>query len=666
MAEKSTVQKPALGEWGVNLSSMDTSVKPGDDFYSYVNGHWLAQAKIPADRTSTGAFQDLQILSEKRMITLVKALQKKPYTKLSVEEKKLQHFFDDFVDLAAIDNKGLKPVEKDLHWLLSLKTHSDIATAMGTPGRSTDSLFSTYIDADAKNSNAYVMNVSQNGLGMPDRDYYLRDDKNLAAVRKSYQKHLNAMLELVGEKNAAVRAKAIFDLETQIAKVSWPAAERREADKTYNPMNFVQLEKYAPGFPWATFFEAQGLKAQAKKGDRLVIVNEKSAFPALAKIFKDTSPSVWRDWLIVHYLESMSSYLPKRYDDATFDFYGKVLGGQEQQLDRTTRGVYQLNRRLGHPFAKLYVARYFPPASKSKAEAIIANLLKAYDTDIQQIPWMTEETRKKALDKLHAFTPHIGYPDRWRDYSGLKIVKDDLVGNVHRSDIFEWQYQLNRIDQPTDRNEWMMTPSTVNAYYTQSFNAIFFPAAILQAPFFDPNAYDAVNYGGIGAVIGHEISHGFDDQGSKYDGAGLLKSWWTDKDRKAFEQRTNALVTQYNSYEALPGMSVNGQLTLGENIGDLSGVAIALKAYHLSHQGKQEIKLNGFSGDQRFFLSWGQVWQSLYRESEIRKRILSDPHSPARFRVNGIVRNIDEWYTAFDVKPDSKEYVAIKDRVKLW
>jgi predicted metalloendopeptidase len=375
---------------------------------------------------------------------------------------------------------------------------------------------------------------------------------------------------------------------------------------------------------------------------------------------------VWRDWLTLHYLHNMSDYLPTAIDDEDFNFYGKILQGKDQQLPRETRAVHLIDDRLGHPLGKLYVAKYFPPESKAKVQALVDNLLRAYDADIRSITWMTDVTKQKALAKLHAFVPHIGYPEKWRDYSGLRIERNDLVGDIERSDLFEWHYRLDRIDQPVDRNEWGMTPPTINAYYTQSFNSIFFPAAILQPPFFDPNADDAVNYGGIGVVIGHEISHGFDDQGSKYTGAGILESWWTDADRKAFEQRTAALGAQFDSYEPLPGLHVNGKLTMGENIGDLSGVAIAFKAYRISLKGRPAPVLDGFTGDQRFFLSFGQIWRSKYRDADIRRRVLSDPHSPAHFRVVGATRNQDAWYDAFDVKPGDKYYLPPDQRVRLW
>jgi len=395
-------------------------------------------------------------------------------------------------------------------------------------------------------------------------------------------------------------------------------------------------------------------------------VRENTAFPGLAKLFAATPVSVWRDFLTVHYLHNMSAYLPKAFDDADFDFYGKVLGGQTEQLPRDTRAVHLIDRRLGHPLGKLYVAKYFPPESKAKVEALVANLLKAYDADIRKIDWMTDATKEKALDKLHHFTPHVGYPDKWRDFSGLDIQRDDLVGDIERSNMFEWHYRLDRIDQPVDRDEWGMTPPTINAYYTPVLNSIFFPAAILQPPFFDPNADDAVNYGGIGAVMGHEIGHGFDDQGSKYTGLGVLESWWTDADRQAFEQRVSNLGAQYDSYEGLPGLHVQGKLTMGENIGDLSGLSISLQAYHVSLNGKKAPVLDGYTGDQRYFLGFAQIWRGKYRDGAMRQQVLSNPHSPPHWRVVGPTRNIDAWYKAFDVKAGDKYYLAPDQRVHLW
>jgi len=653
--------KPAFGAWGIDLTGMDRSVKPGDDFFLYANGAWLDKAEIPADRTSIGSFQNLQILSETRMKELVAELEARDPATLNPEEKQLRDLYDAFTDTKQIEARGLDPIKPDLARIAALKTADDVAALMGDPSFPGESIIGTGIAPDSKNSNVYVVIATQSGLGMPDRDYYLRDDPALATTRDAYKKHLAGTLTMLGERDADTRAAAVFALETDIAKAHWAVAERRNADKVYNPMVVSGLAAFAPGFPWETFFKAEGIGA-----DRKVIVRENTAFAPLADLFAKTPIAVWRDYLMIRYIHNMAPYLPKAFDDADFDFYGKVLGGQAQQLPRETRAVRLLDAILPHPFGKLYVAKYFPPATKAKAEQLVANLLKAYDADIRTITWMSPVTPQKALDKLHAFTPHIGYPDKWRDFSGLVIKRDDLTGDIERSNQFEWNYRLNRIDQAVDRNEWNMTPPTINAYYTQLFNSIFFPAAILQPPFFDPNADDAVNYGAIGAVIGHEISHGFDDQGSKYDGGGILQSWWTDDDRKAFEARTGMLGAQFDSYEGLPGLHVNGKLTMGENIGDLSGISIALKAYHASLHGKKAPVLDGFTGDQRFFLSFAQVWRAKYRDGQMRQQILSNPHSPPHFRVDGPMRNVDAWYKAFDVKPGDKYYLPPDQRVKLW
>ncbi len=661
-----SARKPTLGAWGVDLSGMDKSVQPGDDFFEYANGTWYKNAVIPPDRTSTGSFQDLQILSEKRMKDLVAALEAKPYAQLSDEERKIRDLYDAFTDTAQIEQRGIAPAKKDLDLITSAKTAEDVAHLMGSTTLLADSLFGSFVNADAKHPSQYVMLATQAGLGMPNRDYYLKDDPALAATRDAYRTFLTSMLTLAGEKDAGPRAAAVLALETEIAKAHWTPVERRDADKTYNPMTVPQLTAYAPGFPWAVFFHEQGLSAKGPAGDRVVIVRENTAFPELARIFAAAPVSVWRDYLTTHYLHGVSAYLPKAFDDADFEFYGKVLGGETEKLPRTTRAVHLIDQRLGHPLGKLYVAKYFPPESKAKVEALVGNLLKAYDADIRKIGWMTDATKQKALEKLHQFTPHVGYPDQWRDYSGLAIKRDDLIGDIERSNDFEWHYRMDRIDRPVDRNEWGMTPPTINAYYTPVLNSIFFPAAILQPPFFDPNADDAVNYGGIGAVMGHEIGHGFDDQGSKYTGLGVLQSWWTDADRKAFEERVTKLGAQYDAFEGLPGLHVNGKLTMGENIGDLSGLAIALQAYHFSLNGKHAPLLDGFSGDQRFFLGFAQIWRGKYRDKAMRQQVLANPHSPPHWRVVGPTRNIDAWYAAFDVKPGEKYYLPSDQRVRIW
>jgi len=658
--------KATLGTWGVDLGGMDKSVKPGDNFFDYTNGTWLKTATIPADRSSTGTFQNLQILSEKRMREIVDGLEAKPYDQLTPEERKLRDLYDAFLDQKAIDARGLEPAKADLDYFAHLKTKRQIARAMGSTRIGTSSMFDVGIDIDRKNPDAYSIVLVQSGLGLPDRDYYLKDDKALATTRDAYKKYLADMLTLAGFKDAEARAAKILALETEIAKVSWNRADRRDADKTYNPMSYGDLKKLTPQFDWDAYFAESGIPAMSPKGERQVVVAEKSAFPELAKIFAATPVSTWRDYLAVHYLHSYASYLPQNLDDTDFAFYGTVLGGRTAQLDRPTRGVHLLDRELGEALGQLYVAKFFPPAAKAKAEALVANLLKVYKQDITTLAWMSDATKQKALEKIGEFTPKIGYPAKWRDYSAYTVTRDDLLGDIQRGNEFEWNRELKRLDDQVDKSEWGMTPPTINAYYNSSFNEIVFPAAILQPPFFDLNADDAVNYGGIGAVIGHEISHGFDDQGSKYSGKGVFESWWTAQDRSNFDARTTALAGQYDTYEPLPGLHIIGKNTLGESIADLAGLSIALKAYHLSQGGKAAPVLDGYTGDQRFFLSYGQIWQTKMRDSALRTQTLSNEHAVADFRVIGTTRNIDGWYDAFDVKPGDKYYLPPDQRVRLW
>jgi putative endopeptidase len=662
----SAPEKPALGAWGVDLTAMDRSVKPGDDFFSYVNGTWVKKTTIPAERSSIGAFQLLRILSEKRMKDIVAGLQAKPYDQLTPEEKKLRDLYEAFTNEKQIEANGLTPAKADLALIDNVKTLDDVARLMAAPKLGIASVYNILVGVDEKDPNSYSIVLAQGGLGMPDRDYYLRDDAALAAARDAYKRYLAQMLTLAGESDADKRAQAIYDVEAKIAKVHWTRAENRDEDKTYNPMTVSDLKKLAPEFPWDVFLTEADVPLKGPKGEWVVVVTQKSAFPALAKIFAETPVSVWRDYLTVHYLHAVAAYLPKRFDDADFAFYGVVLGGQSQQLDRATRGVHLLDNLLGEALGKIYVAKYFPPESKKKAEELVGNLLKAYDADIQTLPWMTEATRQKALEKLRKFTPHIGYPEKWIDYSAYTVMPGALLEDAQNGQVFEWNRELKRIDDPVDKNEWGMTPPTINAYYQASYNSIFFPAAILQAPFFDPNADDAVNYGGIGAVIGHEISHGFDDQGAKYDGDGVLRDWWTKDDQKNFEARATALSNQFDTYEALPGLHVIGRNTLGEDMADLAGINIALKAYHLSLNGKPAPVIDGYTGDQRFFLSYGQIWQSKYRDNALRTQVLSNEHAPAQFRVISATRNVDAWYDAFGAKPGDKYYLPPDQRVHLW
>jgi len=656
----------AVQPWGVELSYIDKTVKPGDDFFLYANGNWVKHDVIPPDRTYSGVNLELDKENEARLKGLVAELAASPDANLSAEGRKLRDLYSAYMDTKQIEANGLKPVEKDLAKIAGLKSLSDVAHAIGDPSLGLDGPFSLYFGVDDKNSDLYSVNLGQSGLGMPDRDYYLKSDKDIVTTREAYKKYVEQMLAIAGVKDAAARAEKVYALELAMAKVSWPVADRRDADKIYNPMAFAQLKELAPGYDWSAMFAAAGVSPTSPSGERKVIVAEKSAFSNLAKVFAETPIDVWRDYLTVRYLHTWSAFLPKKVDDTDFAFYGKALNGKTAQLDRTIRGIQFLDGAMGEALGKLYVAKYFPPEAKAKALALVRNLLKAYDADIRTLAWMTPPTRAKALEKLHAMALKIGYPDKFRDYSALSVDRANLVGSVKNANVFEWNRQLRRIDGPVDRAEWGMTPSTNNAYDNFNFNEIVFPAGILQPPYFDSNADDAVNYGEIGATIGHEISHAFDDQGSKYNPRGNLQNWFTPDDLKNFKERGNAIAAQYDQYQPLPGLHLNGRLTLGENIADIAGLVIALKAYHISLGGKPAPVLNGLTGDQRFYIAYAQSWRERHRDGAVRAQVLSNPHSTSEFRVNGVVRNTDAWYAAFNVKPGDKFYLPPEKRVPVW
>ena len=652
--------------WGVTLDYVDASVPPGADFFRYSNGGWLKSATIPPDRRAAGINLELDKGNEAKLRTILATLIAKPDSALSAEERKLRDFYNAFQDTAAIENAGLAPVRADLERIAALQSGAEVAAFMGAPATRTSGPFAARIGIDEKNPDTYVVRLTQSGLGMPDRDYYLREDKDIAATREAYRKYLTDMLAFAGISDPA-RAAAVFALEARIADAHWPAADRRDADKTYNPMTLAELAAFAPQFPWSAYLGAAGVSAQAPSGERKVDVAERSAFPKLAAVFASTPVPVWRDYLTVRYLHERADYLPKQIDDADFAFYGTVVSGQKQQLPRDIRGIHLLDEQMGEALGKLYCASYFPPEAKAKSQQLVANLLKAYEADIRTLTWMTPATRQKALEKIHTFTPKVGYPDSWRDYTALAVRRDNLIGDVRNAQVFEWNRRLARLDARVDRSEWYMTPPTNNAYYNPTLNEIVFPAGILQPPYFDPNADDAVNYGEIGAVIGHEISHGFDDQGSKYDASGRLNNWWSEEDRKNFDARTAQLARQYDQYEPLPGLHVNGKLTLGENIADLAGLVIAHKAYHIALGGKAAPVLDGYSGDQRFYLAYGQSWREVWSEGLTRRIVLSNPHSPSAYRVNGVVRNDASWYAAFpQIKAGDAYFLAPGERVVLW
>jgi len=653
-----------LGEWGIDLTSMDTSIAPGDDFYRYVNGAWLDRTPIPSDRTSTGSFLDLAIRSEERVQAIIADLESRQA--LSPVETKVHDLYRSFVDTDHLEDVGMSSASASLNQILAIQTHDEVARAMASVSMGTQSLFGVGIGIDDKNPEAYAVFAMQSGLGLPDRDYYLLDEPNIVTAREAYVDYIAQMLALGGFEGGEEKAAAIFALETAIAELHWPTADRRDADRIYNPMTITALSQYAPGFPWRLYFENMGITPMKGDAERIIVASENTAFPPLAALFAGTPVEVWRDYLVFHYLDEHAPYLPKVFDDAYFAFRGKILGGQDQPLERGKRGVNFLNQMIGEGVGQIYVARHFPPSAKAEAEALVDNLLAVYRARIQTLDWMGEETRARALEKANSFSVKIGYPDEWRDYTNLEVQPGDLLGNLARGNAFDWDRDVARLDQPVDRDEWYMSPQTVNAYYSSSLNEIVFPAAILQAPFFDPEADDAVNYGGIGGVIGHEISHGFDDQGSKYDARGVLDNWWTDADRENFEARTARLVAQFNGYSPLEGMFVNGRLTLGENIADTAGITIAAAAYELSLHGMDAPVLDGFTGPQRVFLGWAQVWRYKAQEETVRRRVLSGPHSPPEFRVNGPIRNVDAWYDAFSVTQGNALYLPPEERVRLW
>jgi putative endopeptidase len=659
-------ERPVYGPWGISLDYIDPTVSPGSDFFRYANGKWLKTAVIPADRTMAGIDLEVDKANEDKLRTIVASLGERRDEQLSGEERKLRDLYLGFEDQAAIESAGLGPIKADLARINALRTPAEVAAFMAAPGNQVDGPFAVRIAIDRKNPDAYEVRLTQSGLGMPDRDYYLRDDPGLLATREAYRKYIADMLGFTGVRDAA-RAAAVYGLEATLADAHWPAADRRDAEKSYNPMTVTALAAFAPQFPWASYLAAAGVARSGPHGERMVDVAEKSAFPKLAAAFTAVPVAAWRDYLTVRYLHAHAGYLPSRIDDTDFAFYGGVINGQKQQLPRDLRGVHLLDDLMGEALGKLYCARYFPPEAKIKSRQLVANILTAYESDLGSLSWMSPATREQALAKIHTFNPKVGYPDSWRDYSALAIRRGDVVGDVRNARVFEWQRRLRRLDGRVDRAEWSMTPPTNNAYYNSTLNEIVFPAGILQPPYFDPNADDAVNYGAIGAVIGHEISHGFDDQGSKYDASGRLNNWWTQQDRADFDARTTRLAHQYDQYEPLPGLHINGRLTLGENIADLAGLVIAHKAYHLALGGTPAPVLDGFSGDQRFYLAYGQSWRDVWSEGLLRRIVLSNPHSPAEFRVNGVVRNDDGWYAAFpQIKPGDALYLAPTERVSLW
>jgi putative endopeptidase len=650
--------KAEIGDFGLDLTTMNPAVRPGNDFYAYANGKWLDSFEIPADRSSYGPFNKLEDLSEERVRGIIEQAASS-HPQAGTPEQKIGDYYASFMDQQAIEANGLTPVAADLKRIADAADRKEIAALFGTSGFAT--LFDIDLPPDLKNPDRYSIVITQSSLGLPDRDYYLKDDPQLQEIRQKYVAYIEQMLTLGNIPDAHARAATVMSFETEVAKAQWPIEKRRDVDATYNPRTKTQLIAYAPGFPWQAFLDASEIGTREE-----LILSELTAIRDLASIFKATAVPTLQAYLTFHYLSDHAPYLPKRLDEARFAFYGKTLRGQPEQRERWKRAVSAVDDALGEQVGQVYVAKYFPPESKAKVQQLVANLRAALSERIDALAWMTAETKSRAHEKLATFTPKVGYPDKWKDYSTLEIRRNDLIGNVRRSSLWQWRYQVARLDKPVDRAEWQLTPQEINAYYNPLNNEIVFPAAILQPPFFDPNADDAVNYGAIGAVIGHEIGHGFDDQGRKFGPDGSLKDWWTQKDDQEFTARVSHLIQEYSQFEALPGLKVNGANTVGENIGDLGGLNMAHEAYKLSLKGAQPPVLDGLTGDQRFFLSWAQVWRAKFRDGAMREIVMSDVHSPPRFRVNGTMPNINEWYAAFGVQVTDKLYVKPADRVSIW
>jgi len=650
---------------GIDTQYIDDSVRAQDDFYKHINGKWLATTQIPPDKGEYGSFDLLYDTSLDELKGIVDGLTKSADPS-DPDQQKIADLYASFMDEAHIESLGLHPLDGEFATIDAIKSAKDLPAliahlteiGVATP-------FGPYVHLDNKDPSRYVLDLQQSGLTLPDRDYYLLNDEKMKDARVAYAKSLEKMLTLAGNPHAAADAAAIIALETKLAKVQWSRVETRNPVKAYNKVVMTKLTGMAPGFDWPSYLAAAGVTGKTD----YVIVGQPSYLIAFAKLAGQTPLPVWKAYFRWQLLNAGAPYLSKAFVDENFALNGTALGGIPENLPRWKRGLAVVESALGEGLGKLYVKQYFPPASKDRADALIKNLLAAYKADIDTLDWMSPETKQKAQEKLAQFRPKIGYPPKWRDYGSLRIDKSDLIGNIMRSQNFNYQYGINKLGKPVDHEEWGMTPQTVNAYYSPEKNEIVFPAAILQPPFFNPKADDAVNYGGIGGVIGHEISHGFDDQGSQYDGTGLLLSppgWFTQADLDKFKAKTKALVAQYSAYEPVPGYHVNGELTLGENIADNAGLAIAYKAYKLSLQGKSSPVIDGMTGEQRFFAGWAQVWRGKARPDTLIMHIKIDPHSPDDVRGTVPETNLNAFFDTFGIKEGDKMYRAPDQRITLW
>jgi endothelin-converting enzyme/putative endopeptidase len=647
---------------GIAQANIDETVRPQDNFYRYVNGTWLKNNEIPADKTAIGSFYDLRDQSDKDVRALIEELAATENLTEGSDEQKVADLFRSFMNTEALEAAGLKPVQPLLDRVNQISSYEDLASFWGEYGYTgVANPILLYVTLDAKDSSRYLVHAWQGGLGLPDKDYYVNDTERFSKLREGYTKHIENMFQLAGVDNGQQAAAAIMALETKLAHHHWTRVETRDREKSYNKFETAKLAELTDKFAWGAFLQAQGIADQTE-----IIINQPSYVQGFGEVLADSSIDDWKAYLTFHTLSAFANYLSADFDNENFDFFSKQLYGRMEQRERWKRGVMVVNNNLGEVIGKVYVDRHFKPAAKARMVELVENLRTAYGKSIDTLEWMSEDTKKAAHVKLAAFTPKIGYPDRWEDYSDLNIKAGDLVGNIMRSNKVAEQKEIEKLGGPIRKWEWGMTPQTVNAYYHPTLNEIVFPAAILQPPFFNMDADDAVNYGGIGAVIGHEMGHGFDDQGSKYDAEGNLRNWWTESDLAEFKKRGANLVEQYAAYKVFDDLHVNGELTLGENIGDLSGLTIAYKAYRASLNGQEPPVIDGLTGDQRFFMGFTQIWRSKIVEESMRNRVATDPHSPGEFRALGSLSNFDQFYEAFDVKQGDAMYLAPEKRVKIW
>ena len=655
---KMAVTAPRYGAFGIDLTTQDKAVKPGDDFWTYANGAWAKRTEIPADKGSVGYGNILSDEAEANVRKILDDMAANP-TKYGATGKQVGDFYASWMDEAGIEAKGTAPLKPYLAKIAAVNDLTGLQTLFASTGYASPVELGTM--PSLSDPERYTAVVGQGGLGMP-RDFYLLQGEKYDAFRKAYRAYIQQIQELAGIPDAGAKADAIFALETAMAKEQWSPEQSRDIAKLNDPEDVAGLKAKAPDFDWALMLKTAGLESSPK-----VLMANNTALTAMGKIMTATPLQTWKDYLAFHFVSDHATFLPKAFDDARFDFYSKTLSGVQVKRDRWKRGVQLTNGALGEAVGKLYVEQYFPASSQAKMAELIENLRAAYGKKIAGSTWMDDATKKAALAKLAAFEPRIGHPVKYIDYSSLQVERGDLLGNAMRSAEFDHQLDLQRFPKPVDRTLWGMTPQTVNAYYNPLANQITFPAAILQPPYFDPNADPAVNYGAIGAIIGHEMGHGFDDQGSQFGPTGKYENWWTDAAKKSYGEHTAALAAQYDGYEAIPGTKINGKLTLGENIGDLSGVEAAYAAYQLyqAKHGKARV-IGGLTGDQRFFLAYAQAWQAKLRDGLQRQLLLTDPHSPAKYRVNGIVRNFDPWYKAFGIKPGDALYLPPEKRVHIW